>query len=587
VGQAGLSYAELRRLDREQARLARGNVRDRLALGVVLARMGARFKELGFRTFGMYVHERLSLGPRWCGDTRTLARRLDEQPAIREALLRGRVGWSMAELLARHSSVDDEGELLAAVEGLTLREVREVLRERGVEDVAEEEASFTTLDVSATKAELAGLEATRIGVEHVNGGPGEPGQWLDCVVAEALSTLLELCPEMANDASLDALFEEIDPTELVRRRAREDENAWTRRYGDEPFGVDELEEELSLPDDPVELDRIARDLAARLAGRDVWLGQLLSRFMRERGWARLGYASEQHYCDERLGMARSTVRARIRLAREMVWLDGLADVVQSGQVGVEHASLVARIANPDTLDAWVERAKSRTYKHLREEVRAVELIAQLTDAPPRTLGPPDEEELEAVVGFERQVLSGEVIARAVRGAREEAERVRMSVGSGGDDDAVVRMSVGSEESERRVSYRVCARDEVVWTYRQVEAAFARSGLPGSFPSFLVVAFFDAWGERFLHGNRWKAIHDRDRHRCVSPVCESRSVTNHHLRYRAHGGGDEPENQITLCEFCHLEGEHGGRLKVRGTASHLTWSFGRRPVLRVEGRRKVA
>ena len=604
VSRAGLGLADLRRVDREQARLARGNVRDRLALGAVLARLGARFTELGFRTFGMYVRERLSLGPRWCGDTRTLARRLEERPALREALVRGRVGWSMAELLARHSRGDDEAELLAAVEGLTLREVREALRERFSEDV-DEEGSFTTLDVSVTKAELAALEATRMGVEHVNGGPGEPGHWLECVLAEGLSTMLQLRPELADDASLDGLCDAVDAPTLARRARGQDGEGWTRRFADEPFGVDELEEEEELSDDPVALDRLARDRAARLAGRDVWLGQLLSRFMAAPrgmgpGWARLGYASEQHYCDERLGMARSTVRARIALARKMVWLEGLDEVVQSGRIGVEHASLVARIANPDTLDGWVERATSRTFKHLREEVRAVELIAQLTDAPPRTLGPPDESELEAVTRFERAVLSGEVIARAVVDAREEAERVRMSVGSAGDgavrmsvgseDDAAVRMSVGAAEGgapERRVGYRVYAREEVVWTFRQLEAAFARSGLPGSFASFLVIAFFDAWGERFLHGNRWKAIHDRDRHRCVSPVCESRNVTNHHLRYRAHGGGDEAENQITLCEFCHLEGEHGGRLKVRGTASHLIWSFGRRPVLRVEGRERVA
>lgn len=109
----------------------------------------------------------------------------------------------------------------------------------------------------------------------------------------------------------------------------------------------------------------------------------------------------------------------------------------------------------------------------------------------------------------------------------------------------------------------------------------------SFVFYLTAVFWKIWGPWFSVGNRWKAIHDRDRHRCVSPVCDSRNATNHHLRYRSHGGGDEMENQITLCEFCHLEGEHGGRLKVRGTASALSWSFGRPTVLRVEGRRKCA
>jgi hypothetical protein len=206
-----------------------------------------------------------------------------------------------------------------------------------------------------------------MGVEHVNGGTCEPGHWLECVLAEGLSTLVDLRPEMAHDASLDGLCD-AETSAWAREPVREERGPWVRRFGDQPFAVEELEEEEILSDDPVELDRLGRELAARLAGRDVWLGQLLSRFFLARGWARLGYASEQHYCDERLGLARSTVRARVALARRMVWLEGLSDVVEAGQLGVEHASLVARIANQDTLVAWIERAKARTFKHLREEV---------------------------------------------------------------------------------------------------------------------------------------------------------------------------------------------------------------------------
>ena len=106
--------------------------------------------------------------------------------------------------------------------------------------------------------------------------------------------------------------------------------------------------------------------------------------------------------------------------------------------------------------------------------------------------------------------------------------------------------------------------------------------------YCVASLWRHWGPSFRVGNKWKvAIHDRDRHQCCSPVCDSRVCTNHHVRYRSHGGGDEPENQITGCDFCHLEGEHGGRLKVRGTASELVWVLGRTPILRVEGRTKMA
>jgi len=70
--------------------------------------------------------------------------------------------------------------------------------------------------------------------------------------------------------------------------------------------------------------------------------------------------------------------------------------------------------------------------------------------------------------------------------------------------------------------------------------------------------------------------------CMSQP-RSRNIANHHIIYRAHGGGDEESNQACLCDFCHLEGEHGGRLKVRGTGDALSWWFGRTPVMEVRGR----
>ncbi|MBX3276242.1 MAG: hypothetical protein KF729_38675, partial [Sandaracinaceae bacterium] len=157
------------------------------------------------------------------------------------------------------------------------------------------------------------------------------------------------------------------------------------------------------------------------------------------------------------------------------------------------------------------------------------------------------------------VLSGELLASAAREAGADsdadADAVQMS-GGAAEDAGAVQMSVGLGEPRNRF-IAVRARDEVILDYRRLEAVHRATGSPSSFATFLVASFWSAWGERFFEGNRWKAIHDRDRHRCVSPVCESRNATNHHVRYRAHGGGDEAENQITLCEFCHLEGEHGG------------------------------
>jgi hypothetical protein len=47
-------------------------------------------------------------------------------------------------------------------------------------------------------------------------------------------------------------------------------------------------------------------------------------------------------------------------------------------------------------------------------------------------------------------------------------------------------------------------------------------------------------------------------------------------YRSHGGSDDPSNLTSLCPFHHRMGEHGGLLKVTGTAPlGLRWQIGDR------------
>jgi hypothetical protein len=53
--------------------------------------------------------------------------------------------------------------------------------------------------------------------------------------------------------------------------------------------------------------------------------------------------------------------------------------------------------------------------------------------------------------------------------------------------------------------------------------------------------------------------------CAVAGCSRRGVHKHHIVYRSHGGGDEPENIVWLCLAHHLAGEHGGRLRIQGRA----------------------
>jgi hypothetical protein len=56
---------------------------------------------------------------------------------------------------------------------------------------------------------------------------------------------------------------------------------------------------------------------------------------------------------------------------------------------------------------------------------------------------------------------------------------------------------------------------------------------------------------------------------------------HHKKFRSQGGGDEPENQVSMCRFHHLRCLHERRMTVVGRVPEaLLWIYGapkRRPL----------
>ncbi len=414
---------EALRMDEGLVRMARSETGVRLAMGDAFVALENGWQELGFSSFEAYVRERCVRSARWARDTRALARRLAVLPHIRARLMRGTIGWSMAELLARYATADDEEELLEATKGMTVRQVRRAMRERGEAPEPVEER-IGTLELSCTFEEACALVATQPMAELV-AGKGV-GAWMEGLLGEAQDWLTIVAPHA-------------DPTpeDVVARQkawldsiARGEELADRREARAEPGLPPMPEVPLSpldeLPSGPNAIDRVLfRELAPRLAGSDVRFGELLAKFFAVRGWRVLGFATEKQYADERLGMSRSSVRTRIALWRRVVHLQRLGDALRDGVVGYEAATLIARVATPDTEEAWIERARRRTFKHLAEEVHAVEMIGQMMrlEDPP---GPPDEAEVAIAQSIERDFVSGAYARRAFgmeRGEEDEAPSV--------------------------------------------------------------------------------------------------------------------------------------------------------------------
>jgi hypothetical protein len=261
------------------------------------------------------------------------------------------------------------------------------------------------------------------------------------------------------------------------------------------------------------------------------------------GAQELGYASDRQYWEERLGLCVTSVKERQTLAHRVSRFPALWHAIEDGEVGLAAGKLLACIVTQETEKAWVDRARRRTFKHLREEVRAAEVRARLDGGVP---GPPGEGTIPPM----------------------------------DDDPTAVR-----PEKMGRVAVRLWMSADLKALFLAVERAWRLAGRPyGDFLRFLCVAFWKAWEHTFESDVAYANIYDRDGWQCASPTCTRRDVTPHHLKFRSQGGGEDEENLVTLCSCCHLQGIHTwGSIKARGPATQMLW---RTPVLEVHGREVV-
>jgi hypothetical protein len=661
----------LQHLDAALASLAREETALRLRLGQLLEVIGrGAVFELGFSSLGAYAVERCERSVRWAEGARCLARRLEELPQLRRALAITKVSWSMGELLARVATPADEGRWLELAQSRTVRQMRVLVTEAmtatpeaATSGTTERAASIEEQSLSATVEGIAPaddsladwrsvasdelctltctvdredawlFEATRCLLEQL-GVSGAVTQ-TDALLAEAQGTLLALLPEGTLDrGGLDGGDRAQQRWAQQLRRWREEAEAScektvlddllstraTSQPAERLLGV-VLASSLGIA--PLEhasctaLDQQVRALTAGLARHELELSLLVLRFHRADGWRRLGYATETQYARERLGLSRSSLLARRTLALRLETLPGVAAALGAAQIGVEAALQLVRIATPETEAAWVERARRRTIKHLREEVAAALTAVRL--AGERDCLPPEHGDMAAFQTLEQTVVSGRFgrprLPNDAPGATTPTSTNRSSRPSEPTSDARrpwcamldslagwlesgLQMSAAApnalaarhRSSAGRVTLRLRMSRETYRWWRSLEAQ-ARRWLPPrvSWLRFLCLSVWHAWGHLLGGPVAYGHIYIRDRFRCTSPVCNRRDVTPHHIKFRSAGGSDDAHNLTSPCTWCHLHGIHGGRIRALGTAEHIRWELGPRsaPSLIVHGRERRA
>ena len=625
----------VRAADERLFELALGNGRDRLELGTLLNEFARKswHHELGYSSLEAYALQNCGRSARWVSETRTLARRLSELPALRRALLDGRVGWSMAELVARHASADTDVALAALASRSTVRQLRSLFAavseraESGQMPMPGLNAGQTSADSEASEVvaagqmsagdDSAGLASSEADAEagaggQMSAGPKsgqgqtsaggrvEPapsdivGQMsarllaaaeadVECTLRVTLSTKDALLfawthrffehlvgSRQGSDFFLEAMLaeaaEELTPTDIDRLIPMEKAAAgldakrlaWLEQlaaWREESERLCEhnvpARQALEIPENVSEGDLHERIVALnkKMTAREVALGEAAQSFQRMDGWLRLGYASLAQYARERLGMSASSLKSKLTLARRLH--APVKEALRSGRVGHAAAMAISTVATAGSAEAWVDRARRRTVKHLREDVNAARMLNQST--------PPTDEQVRQVQAIETRILQGDHSAM-------EEPKGQTSAG------APIRLSL---RVSRDISRALRCFERVMGPR-----------LDGSTMRFLCNKFWDAWKHMCNRREKWSHIYARDRYECTSPVCSRHDMTPHHLLFRSKGGTDDPFNMAGDCLWCHLEGIHGGRITVTGTADDMTWTIGRKHPLRVEGRELI-
>lgn len=334
--------------------------------------------------------------------------------------------------------------------------------------------------------------------------------------------------------------------------------------------------------------------------------------MRRKLYRDLGYTSIHQYAELALGWGKSKTSQFLRLSECLQELPGLRRSVARGELSWTKAREVAKVATPRTETAWIQEAKQASSRALEARVKATrkraraagsavrgqgELVVQ--GASPETPTVPmyihfrmtpeqyaryqalieavrkrghREDRTELMLAALEQLALSAVEEAAPRDAGKTAGAGRRAVRSGPekavpgrpeDRPEFSRVDSPDRSESRRKFTRVNSRSSYQVVVQQCPDCGSgrvatnrgdRKLTPQELRAILCDAHRRVPGKRnraSVPGRLRRAVLERDRFRCRSAGCGGTSfLAVHHLVPREQGGGNTPENLITLCSPCH-------------------------------------
>ena len=368
----------------------------------------------------------------------------------------------------------------------------------------------------------------------------------------------------------------------------------------------------------------------------LWFADIKKR----RLYRELGYPSMNMYAKQALGFSETRASDFSRLADKLEQLPLLRGALEKDEIGYTKANQVAQVSTVQNEAAWLAEARTSSRRELADKIKQARRKARDEQKGQSALPIPDRnEKLPAAVVSVRQVteFSPEQYARheallekieksggrlpanraeallellasylaQIRTSESKNSRRRKSAAKAGPsvpDPApaasppfqihlhrcpdCARATVQTGRGELAVSPATAARAACDARVARADADQTHADQAATGHADVYVAGVSTTGARntaTIPPRTRRQVLARDRHRCRRPGCSNtRFLEVHHLVPRSRGGGNEPENLVTLCAACHQlahEGKWDPGTRVEGVRERAP-AYGRR---RCDGR----
>jgi len=321
--------------------------------------VGRRAMDLSYSNIGDYAREELGINASTAVKMARLARRLQDRPLVREAVRRGELTARKAEIIAPVAVGDDQARWILVAKGETVRSLKAKVKAPPEPDEEEEWVNLCAEILPEKRPVIdEGLRLAGVAI----GATATKMQRVNAWAQERLSTHAAPADEHADDL----LFSSEDDFESLKERLEQENRQWAGLAAVDPLKAVQFSGEI----DPWRIDAELKGLVEKRRCWDEVFGHVAMLFKTSRAWEPLGFASFGHYCEEGLGMAERTVAQRIALERSLYRIPLLRRALREKRISYEKARIIARHAEGEEVQGWIEKAETMPCVALRRAMQA-------------------------------------------------------------------------------------------------------------------------------------------------------------------------------------------------------------------------